>query len=123
MKEQTGSIYMSGEKMEVLLEAGCVTSCPPAVATKLPEIMSALCKSLCIRAVARYFIRDVRLGEIIALVDRKNGYTYRLRMDVHAIRVLEIYDNTHTLERNAHAVYLVDWGLLRSIPCNKAVAA
>ena len=123
MKDPTGTVRMCGVKMEILLEAGCVTSFTPAAAAKLPGIMNRLCKSLSIRPVARYFINDVRIGETVALVDKGNGYTYRIRMEVHAVRVLEIYENRHHPEDDTPAVYLVDWGLLRSIAGVKAVAA
>jgi len=40
MKQDAGRIVrMSGEKMEVLLEAGCVTRCTADVAGNLPQIM------------------------------------------------------------------------------------
>jgi len=123
MKNPTGTILMSGEEMEILLEAGCVTSLAPAAAAKLPGIMDRLCKSLSIRLVARYFIHDVRIGETVALVDKTTGYTYRIRMEAHAVRVLEIYENRHHPEDDTPAVYLVDWGLLRSVSGVKAVAA
>jgi hypothetical protein len=114
---------MCGEKMEVLLEAGCVTNCTSAIAGKLPGIMRQLCKALEMREVAWFFINDVRIGETVALVDKVNGYTYRVRMEAHAIRVLEIYENSRSPE-NTRSFILVNWGLLRAVSnLEMAVAA
>ena len=123
MKNPTGTVTMSGEKMEVLLEAGCVTNCAPAVAGKLPAIMGQLCKSLAMRHVARFFIQSVRIGETVALVDKTNGYTYRIKMEAHVVRVLEVYENSHRPIDGVQAVYLVNWGLLHAVSNEKAVAA
>lgn len=123
MKKSDGTIVMSGEEMEVLLEASCVTKCAPLVAAKLPTIMSRLCESLCIREVSRYFINDIRIGETVALVDNKNGYTYRIRMESHAVRILAVYESKRKLHDAVSAVYLMDWGLMRSVSGRKAVAA
>ena len=123
MKSPTQTIIrMSGEKMEVLLEAGCVTRCAPGIAGRLPGIMRRLCRSLAKREVARFFIHDVRIGETAALVDRVNGCTYRVRMDAHAVRVLEVYENNSRPTDSANVVYLVSWGALRAVPGGKAVA-
>ena len=94
MANPSGRITMSGEAMEVLLEAGCVTSCAPNLAGKLPRIMAQLCKTLTVRDVARFFIQSVRIGESVALVDKVSGYTYKIRMDTHSVRVLEIHENS-----------------------------
>ena len=123
MKDTTGTVVMSGEKMEVLLEAGCVTNCTSDIAGKLPGIMELLCKTLTVRDVARFFINDVRIGETVALVDKGNGYTYRIRMDAHAVRVMEVYENHRRPANGVKAVYFLNWGLLRSVPGQKAVAA
>ncbi len=123
MANPSGTITMSGETMEVLLEAGCVTSCAPNLAGRLPRIMAQLCKTLTVRDVARFFIQSVRIGETVALVDKVSGYTYRLRMDTHAVRVLEIHENSRRPADGIQAVYFVDWGLLRAVSNVKAVAA
>ena len=124
MKKTTGTfVRMSGEKMEVLLEARCVTHCTPAVAGRLPQIMRRLCKSFAKRNVARFFINDVRIGETVTLVDKTSGYTCRIKMEANAVRVLEIYENAHRPEESANTVYLVNIGLLRAVPGGKAVAA
>ena len=123
MSNPTGTITMSGETMEVLLEAGCVTNCAPHLAGRLPGIMAKLCKTLAVRDVARFFIRSVRIGETVALVDKVSGYTYRLMMDTHAVRVLEIHENSRRPADDIQAVYFVDWGLLRAVSNVKAVAA
>lgn len=123
MKQQTGIAFMLGKKMEILLEAECVTNLTPSIAAKLPDIMNRLCKSLSIRFVTRYFVKNVRVGETIALVDKTTGYTCRIRRGAQSIRVLEIYDNRHRPQDDATALYLVDWGLLRSVSNAKAVAA
>ena len=108
MKKSTGSVVrMSGEKMEVLLEAGCVTRCTADVAVKLPQIMHRLCRTLAKREIAKYFIHDIRIGETVALVDKVNGYTFRFRMEAHAIRVLEIHENDTRPAVSANTVYLI----------------
>ena len=117
------TISMAGEKMEVLLEAGCVTNCAPEVAGKLPRIMNRLCKSLSMREVARFFIQSVRIGDTVALVDKVSGFTYRIRMETRAVRVLEIHESDRIPHDNIKAVYLVNWGLLHAVSNIKAVAA
>ena len=124
MKKSTGSVVrMSGEKMEVLLEAGCVTRCAANVAAKLPQIMHRLCRTLARREIAKYFINDIRIGETVGLVDKMNGYAFRFRMEAHTIRVLEIHENNNRPADSANTVYLVNWGALRSVSGGKAVAA
>ncbi len=73
--------------------------------------------------MSRFFIQSVRIGETVALVDKVSGYTYRLRMDTHAVRVLEIHENSRRPADDIQAVYFVDWGLLRAVSNVKAVAA
>jgi hypothetical protein len=65
-----------------------VRSAPSAA--KLPELVANLCKTLEARNVARYFIRNVPIGDTVALVDKKIGHTYRLRVEAHTIVVLSI---------------------------------
>jgi len=117
------TISMAGEKMEVLLEAGCVTNCAPIVAGKLPTIMNRLCKSLAMREVARFFIQSVRIGDTIALVDKVSGYTHRIKMETHAVRILEIHESGRLPQDDVKAVFLVNWGLLHAVSNKKAVAA
>lgn len=90
MKEENG-IIMSGEKMELLMGSGCIQSCDPELAVKLPSISERLSRTLQHKDVARYFIRDIRIGETVALVDRQCGYTFRLRVEAHAVHVVGIY--------------------------------
>jgi len=124
MSKSTGTfVRMLGEKMEVLLEARCVTHCSPEVAGRLPQITHQLCRALARRNVARFFIHDVRIGETVALVDRKNGYSCRIKMEAHAVRVLEIHENITRPEVSANIVYLVNTGLMRVVSGRKAVAA
>jgi len=124
MKQSTGTfVRMSGEKMEVLLEARCVTHCAQTVTGKLPQITRLLCKSLAERNVARFFIHNVRIGETVALVDKKNGYTCRIKMEAHTVRVLEIHENIYRQEESANIVYLVNTGLMRAVSGGKAAAA
>jgi hypothetical protein len=123
MENPKGTVLMSGETMEVLLEAGCVTDCAPELVMKLPGVMNQLCKTLSVKDVARFFIHDVRIGETVALVDRVNGYTYRIRMDAHAVRVLEVYESGRHSANDVQAVYFMNWGLLRAVSNRMAVAA
>ncbi len=48
-------------------------------------------------------------------MDKTAGYTYRVKRDVHAVRVLHIYETRHHPECYTPALYLVNWGLLRSV--------
>ena len=114
---------MAGEMMEVVLDADCVANCAPHIAAKLPAVTRRLCKSLSIPGVARFFIHQVRIGDTVALVDRNAGHTFRIRMEAHSVRVLEVYENGWRPEGDTPAVYLVNWGLLRPVVGQKAVAA
>jgi hypothetical protein len=91
MKEANGTIQMAGETMELLMDAGCIQTCNREVATKLPSITTRLRQVLSRRDVARHLIRSVRIGETVVLVDRKCGYTLRLKVEAHVIRVVGIY--------------------------------
>jgi len=124
MSESTGTIIrMAGEKMEVLLEAGCVTQCAPAIVGRLPEIMHKICRTLNRYSVAHTFIKEIRIGETAALIDKVGGYACRIRMEAHAVRVLEIYETKNQPAVSVQAVYLVNGGLLRAVAGRKAVAA
>jgi hypothetical protein len=123
MENPKGTVLMSGETMEVLLEAGCVTDCAPELVMKLPGVMNQLCKTLSVKDVARFFIHDVRIGETVALIDKVNGYTYRIRMDAHAVRVLEVHESGRHPANDVQAVYFMNWGLLRAVSNRQAVAA
>jgi len=124
MKEPTEIGNMSGKKMDVLLDAGCVTNCAPAIASKLPDIMNRLCQSLLKPWVSRYFTRSVRTGQTVTLVDKANGHTYRVKkMRASAVLVLEIYENNHRPTDGVQAIYLVDWGMLRVVAGESVVAA
>ena len=90
--------------MEVLLEAKCITGCAPEVAGKFPRIMSRLCKSLALREVARFFIQSVRIGETVALVDKVNGYAYRIKMETCTVKVLEIHESSKLPKDDVQAV-------------------
>ena len=120
-KKPGGRICMAGEMMDVIVNAGCLAVCKPSVAAQLPTIVPRLCETLHLPTVARYFMRDVRIGDTVALVDRENGVAFRLRMETHAVCVLGIYQNQRPPE-DTPVVYLVNTHLLRSIQ-GRAVAA
>jgi len=121
MKGTNGKISMSGEKMDVFVDAGYLKGCKPSIAKELPSIVTRLCKTLSMRSVARYFIRDIRIGETITLVDKTAGYAFRLKVDSHNICVLGIYEN-YPPKGNAPIVYLVNTNLLRPV-AGRLVAA
>jgi len=121
MNGTNGTISMSGEKMDVFIDAGCLAGCKPGLAAQLPSIVTRLCKTLSMRSVARYFIRDIRIGETISLVDKKAGYAFRLKVGAHDICVMGIYENQPPKD-NTHVLYLVNTNLLRSV-AGRMVAA
>ncbi len=132
MKSSNGTVRMSGEPMEVLVDAGCLAECKPSVATQeckpsvatqLPSIVTRLCKTLSMRGVARYFINDIRIGETIALVDKKAGYAFRLKIGAHSICVMGIYENQPPQKDNAHVLYLVNNTSLLRLAAGRLVAA
>jgi hypothetical protein len=123
MKEAKGTIRMAGERMEVLIDAGCVQSCKPAVARALPVITGLLCRTLKRRDVARQFIQNVRIGDTVVLIDRQTGYTYRLQMQVHSVCVLEIYQQSEKPRETAQqAVYILNGAYLWAVSDRKAAA-
>ena len=73
------------------MDTGCIQACNPELALKLPAITARLRQVLRRRKIARHFIRDIRIGDTVALVDRKCGYTLRLRMEAHAVHIVGIY--------------------------------
>ena len=123
MNDTENTITMSGEKLEVLIGAGCLTGCTEPEAAKLPSLISDLCKKLTQRSVARYFIRKIRIGDTVALVDRTAEYTYRLKVTAHAIVILSISKQIPTAAYSKVPVLiLVNTRLLQAIN-NEAVAA
>ena len=105
MQETVNTITMSGETMEVFIGAGCLSDCRPGAAVRLPGIISDLCQTLSRRSVAKTFINHIRIGDTVALIDRRNNCTFRLQV-------------------NAQVFYLADAKLLRQVPNGRwAVAA
>lgn len=94
MQETVNTITMSGETMEVFIGAGCLSDCRPGTAVRLPGIISDLCKTLSRRSVARTFINHIRIGDTVALIDRRNNCTFRLQVNAHSVCVLGIRYNT-----------------------------
>ena len=66
--------------MEVFVGAGCLADYDRYLTPQLPAIISSLCRTLSKRQVARAFMHHVRIGETVALVDRKMGCSFRLKM-------------------------------------------
>lgn len=93
-----------------------MSHCKPSLASQLPSIIPRLCRTLSMRSVARKFMNYVRIGDTIALVDRQTGYIFRLKMDVHSIRVLEISRTAGPLKQAARIFYLIDSSLWERIP-------
>lgn len=122
MKGPENTITMSGEQMEVFIGAGCLAGCTPPEAAMLPEILPKLCETLSSRSVARYFIRYIRIGDTIALVDKKLGYSFRLKMEAHAVCVLSITKNLTPPRDMGQVFYLVNSRLLHAVS-SLAVAA
>lgn len=108
MKGPKNTITMSGEQMEVFVGARCLADCGSSLAARLPEIVPQLCNTLSMRAVSRMFINNVRIGDTVALVDKKMGYVFRLKMEAHAVCVLEISRNTVPPKDAAQVFYLVN---------------
>ncbi len=114
MKGTSGTVRMSGEKMDVLVDAGFLAACKTDIAVRLPSTVARLRKTLTMRGVARYFIHDIRIGETISLVDKEAGCAFRLKVEAHSICVIGIYENPPP--RNASQVlYLVNTNLLRAV--------
>ena len=116
MKDKENTITMAGEQMEILLSASCLSCCKPSLAAQLPSIVPKLCRTLSMRSVAKKFINYVRIGDTIALVDRQAGDIFRLKMEAHSIRVLEIDRTTSPLNQAARVFYLIDSSLWERIP-------
>ena len=124
MKGQENTITMSGEQMDVFVGAGCLVKCSSQVTAKLPEILPKLCKTLSLRSVSRKFMRHVRIGDTVALIDRKMGYSFRLKMKAHTVCILEINKNTVPPKDAAQIFYLVNSRqLLQPVIGRMAVAA
>lgn len=123
MKGPKNTITMSGEQMEVFVGAGCLSECGSWLASQLPVILPKLCKTLSMRPVARRFINDIRIGDTVALVDKRMGYVFRLKMDAHAVCILEINRTTTPPKDAAQVFYLVNSRLWQPISGRTAVAA
>lgn len=123
MKGPKNTINMSGEQMEVFVGAGCLSECGSLLASRLPAILPKLCKTLSMRPVARRFINDIRIGDTVALVDKRMGYVFRLKMEAHAVCILEINRNATPPKDAAQVFYLVNSRLWHPVPGRMAVAA
>ena len=123
MKDKENTIFMLGEPMEILLGAGCLSHCKPSLAAQLPSIVPKLCRTLSMRSVARTFINYVRIGDTVALVDQQSGYTFRLKIDAHAIYVLEIAKTMSPFKQAARVFYLTGSALWERIPGMEREAA
>ena len=123
MNEATGRIWMAGERMEILVDADCIQRCEHDIAHNLPKVIGRLCGTLKRKDVARHIIRNIRIGDSVALVDHRSGFAFRLEMDVHAIRVIGIYEQqAYPKEPASQAIYLLRNSLLWAVP-GKGVAA
>lgn len=122
MKGLENTITMSGEPMEVFIGAGCLSGCKPSEAAELPAILPKLCESLTSRSVARHFIRNIRIGETIALVDRNLGYSFRLKLEAHSVCILSIIKAVSPPLGSTQVFYLTNSRLLQPVR-RMAVAA
>lgn len=107
MQEAKGTVFMAGEKMDVLISAGCIRGCRQDIALKLPMITNLLCASLERPDVARHFINKIRIGDTVTLVDRENGYAFRLEIHAHSVNVLSIYKNTERPKYDSSQIVLL----------------
>ena len=124
MQETVNTITMSGETMEVFIGAGSLSDCRPGAAVRLPGIISDLCQTLSRRSVAKTFINHIRIGDTVALIDRRNNCTFRLQVNAHSICVLGIRYNTVPPKNTSQVFYLANTKLLRQVPNGRwAVAA
>lgn len=108
MKAAENTINMLGEKMEVFVGAGCLSECNSYIAARLPAIISNLCETLSRRQVARTFMHHVRIGDTVALIDRKNGCSFRLKMEAHSVCIIEIGFTAAPPESSGQVYYLVN---------------
>ena len=115
MQETVNTITMSGETMEVFIGAGCLSDCRPGAAVRLPGIISDLCQTLSRRSVAKTFINHIRIGDTVALIDRRNNCTFRLQVNAHSICVLGIRYNTVPPKNTSQVFYLANTKLLRQV--------
>lgn len=116
MQETVNTITMSGETMEVFIGAGCLSDCWPGIAVRLPGIISDLCRTLSRRSASRTFINHIRIGDTVALIDRRNNCTFRLQVNAHSICVLGIHYNTMPPKNTSQVFYLANAKLLRQVP-------
>lgn len=123
MKEAKGTVFMAGEQMEVLIDAGCVQKIDTEIAARLPYVIGKLCKTLRRRDVARHFIQNIRIGDTVALVDKRSGFAFRLQMQTHRVEVLGIFEHqSYPKEPMQQAIYLLDSSLIWAAAGRKAVA-
>ena len=116
MKEAKGQIWMAGERMDIMLSAGYVQECERDIVPQLPFFIRRLCKILNRRNVARHLIQNIRIGDTLALVDNSSGLAFRLEIDIHAIRVLGIYEyHSYPKEPTQQAIYLLNNNLLWTV--------
>lgn len=123
MQGTENTITMLGERMEVFVGAGCLAGYDCHLTPQLPAIISSLCRTLSKRQVARAFMHHVRIGETVALVDRKMGCSFRLKMEAHSVCVLAIHSTTAPPQNAAKVYYFINDLLLQRHDNRMAVAA
>ena len=123
MNEAKGRIWMAGERMEILVDVDCIQKCEHDIAAHLPKVIGRLCGALKRKDVARHIIRNIRIGDTLALVDHRSGFAFRLEMDVHTIRVIGIYEQqAYPKEPASQAVYLLKNSLLWAVSGEQVAA-
>ena len=74
--------------------------------------------------MAKTFINHIRIGDTVALIDRRNNCTFRLQVNAHSICVLGIRYNTVPPKNTSKVFYLANTKLLLQVPNGRwAVAA
>ena len=123
MKSAKGTVFMAGERMEVLIDAGCVQKIDTEIAARLPYIIGKLCSMLQRRDAARLFVRKIKIGDTVALLDKQSGFAFRLTMQAHSVQILGIFEHQSYPKKSAqHAVYLFDNRLMWAMAGGKAAA-
>ena len=123
MQRTENTITMLGEQMEVFIGAGCLSGHDFQIISQIPAIITGLCRTLSKRQVARAFMNHVRIGDTVALVDKKMGCSFRLKMEAHAVCVLGIHFTTRPPENATQVYYLINDLLLQRHENRMAVAA
>ena len=123
MKTAEHTITMLGEKLEVFVGAGCLYGNDPQTASRLPGIVSDLCRTLSQRQVARAFMHHVRIGDTVALVDRRSRCTFRLKMETHSVCIMGIHFNAEPVRDVRQVYYLANSRLWQRHDNRMAVAA